>query len=265
MSRIEQTFKKLKRPALKIFVSAGDPDYGRSLAILRGIADAGADMIELGMPFSDPVADGPTVEAGGFRALGSGASMKETFRLLKDFRQTHKDTPIILMGYANPVHAYDYEAFARDAADAGADGALIVDLPPEESGELETHLKPNNIDLIRLITPTTDDTRLQALLKGASGFLYYVSITGITGTAKPDIEKIRPHITRIKEQTGLPVAVGFGIRTAEDVRRMASIADAVVVGSSLVQTIADHQADYELPQIVARQVSELASGLSSPS
>ncbi|MGQ0527979.1 MAG: tryptophan synthase subunit alpha [Alphaproteobacteria bacterium] len=260
MSRIASVFAALDRPALKIFLTAGDPSYDRSLTLLRQAAISGADMIELGMPFSDPAADGPTVEAGGYRALKNGASMKNTFRLLQDFRETDNNTPVILMGYANPLIAYGPD-FVRDAAAAGADGLLVVDIPPEESEDLQVELAAHKMDLIRLMTPTTDEKRLETILKGASGFLYYISIVGVTGTVRPEPALLKPHLDRIRKQTNLPIAVGFGISTPEDVRSMSTICDAVVVGSAVVKIIAAHENSPDLARLVGEQIKALAQGL----
>lgn len=237
MSRIEQTFAKLERPALVTFITAGDPDLDTSLEMLKALPTAGADIIELGMPFTDPVADGPTIQAAGIRALENGANMNRTLQMVRAFRKTNNETPIVLMGYANPLFAYGYKAFAKDAADAGIDGLIIVDIPPEEDKDLRDALEGHDIDLIRLITPTTDETRLEKLLESASGFLYYVSITGVTGAAKADMSAIAPHIEKIKSKTDLPVAIGFGVRTPEDAANMGKIADGVVVGSAIVTAL----------------------------
>lgn len=238
MTRIEKTFAALKRPALVTFITAGDPDKGTGQKILDSLPEAGADIIELGMPFTDPMADGPTIQAANLRALKAGANMQQTLAMVQQFRSHNDNTPIVLMGYYNPVHTYGAQKFVKDAAAAGIDGLIIVDLPPEEDSELRKLAEKSEIDLIRLITPTTDEARLKILLQGAGGFLYYVSITGITGAAKPDPEKVAAHIREIKKHTSLPVAVGFGVKTPEDVRNLAKTAEAVVVGSSLVETIA---------------------------
>lgn len=237
MSRIENTFKNLDRTALITFIMASDPSLENSLAALKALPAAGADIIELGMPFTDPVADGPTIQKAGERALKAGGSMTRTLEMVKEFRQGNTDTPIVLMGYANPIFTYGVEDFTKDAAEAGVDGLIIVDLPPEEDEELRGAAKAQNIDLIRLITPTTDEARLKTLLEGASGFLYYVSVAGITGTAKASADDLKPKIESIKAQTDLPVAIGFGIRKPEDAAAMAKIADGVVVGSALVEAM----------------------------
>jgi tryptophan synthase alpha chain len=240
MSRIEETFKALERPALVSFITACDPDYDTSLAAFKALADSGADIIELGMPFTDPMADGPVIQLASERALKAGGSMVRTFEMVRSFRADNTHTPIVLMGYFNPLMQYGIEAFAKDAAEAGVDGLIIVDLPPEESDELIAALDAAGVDFIRLITPTTDEARLGKLLKGASGFLYYVSITGVTGAASADMDAVSAHIETIKQHTDLPVAIGFGIKSPDDAAAMGAIGDAVVVGSALVQALLDN-------------------------
>lgn len=261
MSRIETTFKALNRPALISFITAGDPDYAQSLSAMKALAAGGTDIIELGMPFTDPMADGPAIQLASERALKAGASMKTTLQMVRDFRADNHDTPIVLMGYYNPVLQYGLEAFAKDASEAGADGLIIVDIPPEEADPLLSAIKPYELDLIRLITPTSDETRLPKLLNGASGFLYYVSITGVTGTAQADSQAVAAHINTIKQSTDLPVAIGFGIKTADDVKRFAAIGDAVVVGSALVQTVADNAGNDQMPEMLRGQVDALSKAL----
>ncbi len=242
MSRIPQRFAELKAAGRKAFVpflSAGDPDFDTSLAILEKLPGAGADLIELGMPFSDPMADGPAVQASSLRALKSGANMQRTLDLVKKFRKTDNKTPIILMGYFNPIHAYGTARFTRDAAAAGADGLIVVDLPPEEDDVLRLPAQAQGLDIIRLATPTSDNARLTRILDGASGFLYYVSIAGVTGTKDFDTTEVSAAVTRIRQATGLPVAVGFGVKTPEHAAAMARIADAVVVGSAIVSHIGE--------------------------
>ena len=237
MSRIAARFAKLKaenRAAFIPFITAGDPSIDVSREIMLGLPGAGADLIELGMPFTDPMADGPAVQAAGLRALKAGATMRTTLQLVRDFRATDTETPIVLMGYANPVFAYGAVAFGKDAAAAGVDGMILVDIPPEEADEFAPALKAAGIDIIRLSTPTTSDARLPAVLHGASGFLYYVSITGVTGTKDFDAAEVEREVTRIKRQTALPVGVGFGIKTAEHAAAIARFADAAVVGSAIV-------------------------------
>jgi tryptophan synthase alpha chain len=239
-ARIEQRFAKLAqegRAGLVTFLTAIDPDFDTSLAIVRALPKAGADLIELGMPFTDPMADGPAVQASSQRALKAGATMKKTLALVREFRAGDKDTPLILMGYYNPIYIYGVDKFLKDAKDAGVDGLIVVDLPPEEDNELCIPALNAGIAFIRLATPTTDDQRLPAVLKNTSGFVYYVSITGITGSATPDASRVTTAVARIKRHTKLPVAVGFGIRTASDARAIAAGADGVVVGSALVEAI----------------------------
>lgn len=251
MTRIETTFESVKaqgRAALVTFIMAGDPDFDSSLTVLKGLPAAGADIIELGMPFADPMADGPTIQAAGQRALQSGGCMIRTLEMARKFREDNTTTPLILMGYANPLYAYGLEKFASDAAEAGIDGLIIVDLPPEEDHELQKAVQGKSIDVIRLVTPTTDEKRLPKLLEGAGGFLYYVSITGVTGAARADLSKIEPHIKWIKSRSDLPVAIGFGIKTPNDAQDMAALGDAIVVGSSIVEKMAEikgNQADID--------------------
>jgi len=239
-SRIDKRFAALKaegRAALVTFVTAGDPDTATSLAIARALPAAGADLIELGMPFTDPMADGPAVQAAGVRALNAGQTMRKTLALVRDFRKGDDATPIVLMGYYNPIYIYGVEKFLADATLAGIDGLIVVDLPPEEDDELCLPALKAGLNFIRLATPTTDDKRLPAVLANTSGFVYYVSITGITGAATPDPAKVKEAVARIKRHTDLPVAVGFGVRTAEHARAIAEGADGVVVGSALVEAV----------------------------
>jgi tryptophan synthase alpha chain len=241
-SRIDRRFAALRqegRAAFVAFVTAGDPDYATSEKILLGLPAAGADVIELGMPFSDPMADGPAVQASSLRALKSGHTMRKTLALVRAFRQRDEHTPIVLMGYYNPIYIYPREAFLDDAKAAGVDGLIIVDLPPEADEELCLPAIARDLNFIRLATPTTDAKRLPAVLANTSGFLYYVSITGITGTAAPDVAAVRAHIARIKKATQLPVAVGFGVTTPAQAKAIAADADGVVVGSALVNAIRD--------------------------
>jgi tryptophan synthase alpha chain len=238
--RIERRFSTLRqegRKALVTFVTAGDPDYATSEKILLGLPAAGADLIELGMPFSDPMADGPAIQASSLRALKAGHKMRKTLDLVRSFRRHDKDTPLILFGYYNPVYVYPREAFLDDAKAAGADGLIIVDLPPEADEELCLPAIARGLNFIRLATPTTDDKRLPAVLANTSGFLYYVSITGITGTAEPDVVAVHSHIARIKKSTRLPIAVGFGVKTPQQAKAIAAGADGVVVGSALVNAV----------------------------
>ncbi|MCB1449995.1 MAG: tryptophan synthase subunit alpha [Nitratireductor sp.] len=241
-TRIDTRFAALKaegRPALVTFVTAGDPDYDTSLEIIRGLPAAGADLIELGMPFSDPMADGPAVQLAGRRALMAGQNMVKTLKMVKEFRQGDPDTPVILMGYYNPIYIYGSDRFLADAKAAGVDGLIIVDLPPEEDSELCVPALAAGLNFIRLATPTTDAKRLERVLKNTSGFVYYVSITGITGSAAPDTAEVAASVAHIKAKTDLPVAVGFGVRTPEQARAIGAGADGVVVGSAIVGAIGD--------------------------
>jgi tryptophan synthase alpha chain len=241
-SRIDRRFAALKkegRKALVTFVTAGDPDYQTSEKILLGLPKAGADLIELGMPFSDPMADGPAVQASSLRALKAGHTMQKTLAMVRAFRKQDPDTPIVLFGYYNPVYIYPVDRFLDDAKAAGADGLIIVDVPPEADEELCLPAMARGLNFVRLATPTTDDARLPAVLANTSGFLYYVSITGITGTAAPDVVAVHSHIARIRKSTSLPIAVGFGIKTPEQAKAIAAGADGVVVGSALVNAVRD--------------------------
>jgi tryptophan synthase alpha chain len=238
--RIDRRFAALQqegRAALVTFVMAGDPDYDSSLAILKALPAAGADVIELGMPFTDPMADGPAIQAAGLRALASGQNMKRTLALVREFRRGDEATPVVLMGYYNPIYVYDVDRFLVDAGSAGVDGLIVVDLPPEEDTELCLPALKAGFNFIRLATPTTDDKRLPTVLANTSGFVYYVSITGITGAAAPDPGNVAQAVARIKRHTKLPVCVGFGVRTAEQARAIAEGADGVVVGSALVEAV----------------------------
>ncbi len=241
-TRIDKTFAALKgegRAGLVTFITAGDPDYETSLTLLKGLPGAGADVIELGMPFSDPMADGPAIQAASQRALKAGQTMKKTLSMVREFRKQDDTTPIVLMGYYNPIYVYPVDRFVADASEAGADGLIVVDVPPEEDEELRPAATTAGLNVIRLATPTTDAKRLPAVLANTSGFVYYVSIAGITGTAAPDIASVGAHVGRIKAHTDLPIAVGFGVKTEQQVRDLASVAEGVVVGSALVSAIAD--------------------------
>jgi len=239
-TRIDRRFAKLKsdgRPGLVTFITAGDPDIETSKKILLGLPKAGADIIELGMPFSDPMADGPAIQASSLRALKAGQRMRDTLGMVAEFRKSDQDTPIVLMGYYNPIYVYPGEQFITDALAAGVDGLIVVDLPPEADDELCLPATRAGLNFIRLATPTTDAKRLPAVLANTSGFLYYVSITGITGTAAPDVNNVHAHVRRIKDATALPVAVGFGVKSPEQAKALGQVADAVVVGSVLVGAI----------------------------
>ncbi len=240
IGRIDRRFAALKeegRAGLVTFTMAGDPDYATALAILKVLPIAGADVIELGMPFTDPMADGPAIQAAGLRALKAGQNMKKTLAMVRDFRAGDDATPIVLMGYYNPIYVYGVERFLTDAKAAGVDGLIVVDLPPEEDQELCLPALKAGFNFIRLATPTTDDKRLPTVLANTSGFVYYVSITGITGAAAPDPDKVGAAVARIKRHTKLPVCVGFGVRSGEQARAIAQGADGVVVGSALVDAI----------------------------
>ena len=239
-TRIDRRFAELKtegRAALVTFLTAGDPDPETSLALVQALPAAGADVIELGMPFTDPMADGPAIQMSSQRALKAGQTLKKTLELVRAFRGSDDATPLVLMGYYNPIYVYGVDRFLRDAKSAGVDGLIIVDLPPEEDEELCLPALKAGLNFIRLATPTTDDKRLPAVLANTSGFVYYVSITGITGAATPDAGKVAAAVARIKRHTKLPVAVGFGVRTAEQAAGIASGADGVVVGSALVSVL----------------------------
>jgi tryptophan synthase alpha chain len=238
--RLKERFKKLageERAGLITFITAGDPNIDISNAILNGLPDAGADIIELGMPFTDPMADGPVIQESSLRALKAGQDMHGTLSMVKTFREKDQNTPIVLMGYFNPIYSYGVERFSTDAAKAGVDGLIIVDLPPEEDSELRLPANAKEIDFIRLATPTSDKDRLPRLMQEATGFVYYVSIAGITGTKSSAISNIAEAITLIKNETDLPLAIGFGIKTADHAAEVARLADAVVVGSAIVERI----------------------------
>ena len=270
-TRIEKRFAALKqegRAALVTFTMAGDPDYDTALALAKALPAAGADVIELGMPFTDPMADGPAVQAAGVRALAAGQTLKKTLALVREFRTGDDATPIVLMGYYNPIYIYGVDKFLVDAKAAGIDGLIVVDLPPEEDDELCIPALKAGLNFIRLATPTTDDKRLPAVLNNTSGFVYYVSITGITGSAAPDPGKVNTAVARIKRHTKLPVAVGFGVRSAEQARAIAQGADGVVVGSALVEALRvslDRQgkATAGTVKAVTDLVSSLADGIRS--
>jgi len=241
-NRIDARFAKLKserRAGLVTFVTAGDPDYAASRDILFGLPGAGADIIELGMPFSDPMADGPAIQASSLRALKAGQTMKKTLALVREFREKDRETPIVLMGYYNPIYVYPGATFLDEAKSAGVDGLIVVDIPPEADDELCLPARERGIHFIRLAAPTTDAKRLPAVLANTGGFVYYVSITGITGTAAPDPAAVKAQVAGIKAATSLPVAVGFGVRTPEQAKAIAAGADAVVVGSALVGALKD--------------------------
>ncbi len=269
MSRIEKRFAKLKaegRAGFVAYLTAGDPDLGTSTRLFEGVAAAGADLIEIGMPFSDPMADGPLIQAAGLRALQSGMTLKKTLALVRHLRSRDPDTPYVLMGYYNPIYRYGTEAFARDAVAAGVDGLIIVDLPPEEEAELADPATAAGLDLVRLATPTSDEHRLPAIVERASGFIYYVAIAGITGTRSADAASVRDAVARIRRFTKLPVAVGFGIKTPEQAADIARAADAAAVGSALVDRLAQHldpdgKAKPGLVDAVLADIAALAAGV----
>ena len=269
MSRIAARFAALKaegRGALIPFLEAYDPDPATSMAILRGMPGAGADLIEIGMPFTDPMADGPIIQAAGLRGLKAGATLSRTLAMVRDFRREDADTPVILMGYLNPVLSYGAERFCTDAAAAGVDGLIVVDLPSEEADLLSADAARTGIDIIRLVAPTTDDARLPLVLDGSSGFVYYVSITGITGTRSATGEELAAALPRIRRATDLPVAVGFGVRTPDQAAEAVRVADAAVVASALIETLARSldergRARTDTARLVLDQVRALADGV----
>jgi len=270
-SRIERRFAALKeqgRAGLVAFVTCGDPDYDVSLEILKGLPAAGADVIELGMPFTDPMADGPAIQASSLRALNAGGKMSRTLAAVRAFRADDDETPIVLMGYYNPVYAYGVERFLADAKAAGVDGLIVVDLPPEEDGELCVPALKAGVHFVRLATPTTDAARLPAVLKNTSGFVYYVSVAGITGAASATDDAISAAVAQLKAHTDLPVAVGFGINTPDQAANVARVADAAVVGSAIVRKVAEGldengKAKPGLAANVLAFVRELADGVRS--
>jgi tryptophan synthase alpha chain len=269
VSRVASRFASLQaegRGALIPFVEAFDPDRGTSMALLSGLPAAGADLIEVGVPFSDPMADGPTIQAAGQRALAAGATLAGALGLVREFRAADRTTPVILMGYLNPILAYGVERFCVDAAAAGIDGLIVVDLPSEEADLLASQAAANRLDIIRLVAPTTDDARLPLVLEGGSGFVYYVSITGITGTRTASAAELAAAIPRIRRATDLPIAIGFGVRSPAQAAAAVRIADAAVVASALIETLAANldDAGRARPDAVRRvldQVRSLAEGV----
>ncbi len=263
MSNISSTLSAIRErgeKALVTFITAGDPDLATSEQIVHTLIESGVDMIELGFPFSDPMADGPTIQLASERALASGTTLRGVLDMVARIRQ-HSNVPIVLMGYYNPVFCYGAEAFARDAAAAGVDGLLLVDLPPEEASELHPLLKAAGVDLITLLAPTTGAERTAKLAAAGEGFLYYVSMTGVTGSQKVDVGAIAQAVNALKAQSPVPVAVGFGVSTAEDARAVASIADAVVVGSALVKLIAEKSGSADLQAAVGAFARELKAAI----
>jgi tryptophan synthase alpha chain len=269
MSRIAPRFAALKREgrgALIPFLEAWDPDKATSMALLRGMPEAGADLIEIGMPFTDPMADGPIVHAAGKRALKAGVKVAHVLDMVREFRREDSDTPIILMGYLNPILSYGVEHFCTDAAAAGVDGLIVVDLPTEEADMLVPFATANGLDVIRLIAPTTDDARLPLVLNGSSGFIYYVAITGITGTRSATSEHLAEAIPRVRKATNLPIAIGFGVRTVAQATEASRVGDAAVVASALIDTLGAHldeagRAKPEAVGLVLDQVRALAAGV----
>jgi tryptophan synthase alpha chain len=268
-TRIDTRFAELKkqgRSAFVTFLMAGDPDLETSLAIFKALPKAGADLIEIGMPFTDPMADGPAIQASGLRALKAGMTLKKTLAMVREFRKDDAATPLVLMGYYNPIYIYGVDKFLVDAKSAGVDGLIVVDLPPEEDAELCLPAMKAGLNFIRLATPTTDDKRLPAVLANTSGFVYYVSITGITGSASADTGAVTEAVARIKRHTGLPVCVGFGIRTPEAARAIAQSSDGAVVGTALVDALcgsldAEGRATAKTVDAVAGLVASLAQGV----
>ncbi|HBP28248.1 tryptophan synthase subunit alpha [Advenella sp. FME57] len=264
MSRLQQRFAQLKnenRAALVTFLTAGDPDYDTAAAILNGLPQAGADIIELGMPFTDPMADGPAIQLSSLRALAQGQNVAATLKMIGEFRQHDNETPIVLMGYFNPIHRYGVDRFIADAGKAGVDGLIVVDLPAEHDRDLCLPAQAAGIDFVRLTTPTSDDARLQQILGNAGGFVYYVSVAGTTGAGSATIEHVQQAVTRIRRHTDLPVSVGFGIRTPEQAANIARVADGVVVGSALVQKIAEANSGEQARVDVLELCSELAQAV----
>ena len=271
MTRIERRFAALReegRAGLVTYLTAGDPDPDTAARLFSGLAAAGADLIEIGMPFSDPMADGPLIQEAGQRALKQGMTLRRTLAAVRELRRGDDATPIVLMGYYNPIYRYGADAFARDAVSAGVDGVIVVDLPPEEDAELTGPARAASLDFVRLATPTSDDRRLPRIVERASGFIYYVAIAGITGTRSADAASVATAVTRLRRFTELPIAVGFGIRTPEQAAAVARAADAAVVGSSLVQRLAlnlepDGTAKPGLVDAVHADVRALAQGVRS--
>ncbi|MES0134114.1 tryptophan synthase subunit alpha [Mesorhizobium sp. M0016] len=271
VTRIDRRMAKLKaegRPALVTYFMSGDPDYDTALSIMKALPKAGADIIEMGMPFSDPMADGPAIQAAGLRALKGGQTLVKTLKTAADFRAGDNDTPIVLMGYYNPIYIYGVDRFLKDAIASGIDGLIVVDLPPEMDEELCIPALKAGINFIRLATPTTDDKRLPKVLQNTSGFVYYVSMTGITGSALADTGKVAEAVRRIKGHTDLPVCVGFGVKTAEQARIIGASADGVVVGTAIVNAVANvlgpkGEKTADPAEAVATLVSGLAQGVRS--
>ncbi|MDM9651162.1 tryptophan synthase subunit alpha [Pseudomonas wenzhouensis] len=264
MSRLQNRFAELKaenRAALVTFITAGDPDYATSLSILKGLPDAGADVIELGMPFTDPMADGPAIQLANIRALDGKQGMRQTLQMVREFRQGNQSTPLVLMGYYNPIFVYGVERFISDAKEAGVDGLIVVDLPPEHNDELCEPAQSAGIDFIRLTTPTTDDDRLPTVLAGSSGFVYYVSVAGVTGAGAATMDHVEEAVARLRRHTDLPLCIGFGIRTPEHAAEVAKRAEGAVVGSALIDKIAEAKSPQQAIDGVLGLCRELAEGV----
>ena len=264
MSRLQSRFAELKaenRAALVTFITAGDPDYATSLSILKGLPDAGADVIELGMPFTDPMADGPAIQLANIRALAGKQGMQQTLQMVREFRQGNQSTPLVLMGYYNPIFVYGVERFISDAKEAGVDGLIVVDLPPEHNDELCEPAQSAGMDFIRLTTPTTDDDRLPTVLAGSSGFVYYVSVAGVTGAGAATMDHVEEAVARLRRHTDLPLCIGFGIRTPEHAAEVARRAEGAVVGSALIDKIAEAKSPQQAIDGVLGLCRELAEGV----
>ncbi len=264
MSRLQSRFAALKqqnRAALVTFVTAGDPDYATSLEILKGLPAAGADVIELGMPFTDPMADGPAIQLANIRALGGHQDMVKTLQMVREFRAGNSETPLVLMGYFNPIHHYGVPRFIEEAKAAGVDGLIVVDLPPEHNEDLCDPAQAAGLDFIRLTTPTTDDARLPVVLNGSSGFVYYVSVAGVTGAGAATMDHVEQAVARLRRHTDLPLCIGFGIRTPEHAADVARRADGVVVGSALVDQVAKAESPAQAIDGVLSLCRELAEGV----
>ncbi|UTW05971.1 tryptophan synthase subunit alpha [Pseudomonas benzenivorans] len=264
MSRLQSRFAELKeqnRAALATFVTAGDPNYDTSLAILKGLPAAGADVIELGMPFTDPMADGPAIQLANIRALAAKQDLAKTLQMVREFREGEQKTPLVLMGYFNPIHKYGVERFIAEAKESGVDGLIVVDLPPEHNADLCDPAQVAGLDFIRLTTPTTDDARLPKVLNGSSGFVYYVSVAGVTGAGSATVEHVEQAVARLRRHTDLPISIGFGIRTPDHAATIARLADGVVVGSALIDQIANAQDDKQAVDGVLGLCRQLAEGV----
>lgn len=266
MSRLQNRFAELKaenRAALVTFITAGDPDYATSLSILKGLPEAGADVIELGMPFTDPMADGPAIQLANIRALAGKQGMQQTLQMVREFRAGNQSTPLVLMGYYNPIFVYGVERFISDAKEAGVDGLIVVDLPPEHNDELCEPAQSAGMDFIRLTTPTTDDDRLPTVLAGSSGFVYYVSVAGVTGAGAATMDHVEEAVARLRRHTDLPLCIGFGIRTPQHAAEVAKRAEGAVVGSALIDKIAEAQSPQQAIDGVLGLCRELAEGVRS--